>query len=95
MITFQDRRRWAAVTLLISLSGCFSPQQPACAFSCVAPPGRCPQDYACGHDGLCHRAGADSASCALTPPIPADAGSDLGGSNDAPAGDQSAGNEPD
>jgi hypothetical protein len=36
------------------VAGCFSPQQPACAFSC-GPAGECPTDYTCGGDGLCHR----------------------------------------
>jgi hypothetical protein len=36
---------------------CFSPRQPACAFSCLKPPHTCPSDYLCGDDGFCHRAG--------------------------------------
>jgi hypothetical protein len=55
-------------------AACFSPMQPACAFSC-ADDGLCPTSYKCGTDGLCHRddgkgvclldaadAGADGAS---------------------------------
>jgi len=37
-----------------AFAGCFSPQQPACAFSC-GPAGECPADYTCGADDLCHR----------------------------------------
>ena len=35
-------------------TGCFSPRQPACAFSCVED-GVCPSGYSCAADGLCHR----------------------------------------
>jgi|GEM_PF-5389891 len=47
--------------------GCFSLKEPPCAFSCVQPPNRCPEGYACGTDGLCHRAAA-TGICYLTPP---------------------------
>ncbi len=52
-------RRWLRVALVVSVlsaasAGCFSPHQPACAFSCVDD-GRCPADYTCADDGLCHR----------------------------------------
>jgi hypothetical protein len=44
-----------AVALSAVLSvACFSPRQPACAFSCVSD-GRCPTGYSCESDGLCHR----------------------------------------
>jgi len=39
---------------LAALSGCFSPHQPGCAFSCVSD-GLCPSGYLCGGDGVCHR----------------------------------------
>jgi hypothetical protein len=47
----------AALALLASatlFSACFSPQQPACAFSCAMPPGSCPSGYTCGADQICH-----------------------------------------
>jgi hypothetical protein len=43
-----------ALALGVAAAACFSPQQPACAFSC-GPAGECPADYACGADNLCHR----------------------------------------
>lgn len=90
MMTFRNCHAGAALILLGSLvAGCFSPKQPACAFSCVAAPNRCPENYACGDDGLCHRAGANSA-CALTPPAGADAGSDGARPYDASPGDESS-----
>ena len=48
--------RWALAALLASLgaASCFSPREPACAFSC-ATDGTCPPAYACGSDNLCHR----------------------------------------
>jgi hypothetical protein len=88
MRTLGDCRAWAAAILLASLVGCFSPKQPACAFSCVVAPNRCPESYACGADGLCHRAGADSA-CTLTPPPPVDASADAATPGDASTGDES------
>ncbi len=51
----------------LAAGGCFSLKEPACAFSCQQPPHRCPESYACGTDGLCHRNGA-TATCGLTPP---------------------------
>lgn len=36
---------------------CFSPNQPACAFSC-AEAGVCPDGYTCGDDKICHKIGA-------------------------------------
>ena len=35
---------------------CFSPNQPACAFSC-AQAGLCPDGYTCGSDKICHKDG--------------------------------------
>jgi hypothetical protein len=52
-------------------AACFSPREPACAFSC-ATDGRCPTSYACGSDGLCHR--EDDAGVCLLDPV--DAGHD-------------------
>jgi hypothetical protein len=56
------RRRWSipflafllAGAVLTTLPACFHPAQPACAFSCVAPPHSCPTGYTCGSDDLCH-----------------------------------------
>jgi hypothetical protein len=57
-----------------ALPACFSPQQPACAFSC-ARDGLCPPGYVCGGDGLCHRADGVG-HCLLTPADAGDAGAD-------------------
>ena len=67
---------------------CFSLQEPACAFTCVTPPHLCPENYSCGDDGLCHRAGATGV-CAFAAPNDgaadaADAAADAGA---ADAGD--------
>jgi hypothetical protein len=45
----------AIVALAMVTSACFSPKEPACAFSCAAD-GECPPSYTCGSDNLCHRA---------------------------------------
>jgi hypothetical protein len=63
----------AFAALSISLTGCFTPRNPPCAFTCVSSGNLCPDGYACGTDGLCHRAGADDV-CGFTSPY--DAGSD-------------------
>jgi hypothetical protein len=49
-------RFWLVLLLATSIWGgaCFSPKEPACAFSC-ATDGLCPTSYTCGSDGLCHR----------------------------------------
>jgi hypothetical protein len=63
---------------------CFSPHQPACAFSCAVSH-ECPTGYACGGDGLCHRADGQG-HCSLDPSQP-DAGTsppDGGSDGDAP-----------
>jgi hypothetical protein len=75
------RARLGLVLVLTALGGaaCFSPKEPACAFSC-ATDGLCPTAYACGADGLCHRAdgkgvcllGPDDAGA--TPDAPGDGG---------------------
>ncbi len=43
------------------LSHCFSPDLPACAFLCGPPEmtPRCPEDYECREDGVCHHLGSD------------------------------------
>src|SRR5438876_1407962 len=60
-------------------SACYHPREVPCAFSCVTPGARCPTDFTCGTDGLCHRVGAEG--CTLTPPE-AGAGGTSGASSD-------------
>jgi hypothetical protein len=72
--------RFAALLVVaLALSGCFSPRQPACAFSCAAD-GLCPAGYSCGTDGVCHR-DDDPGTCDIPPQVDAaqetlDAGAD-------------------
>jgi hypothetical protein len=67
------RRSDVGFALLLALlvagtvAACFSPQQPACAFSCVDG-GSCPTAYVCGSDGLCHRADGQG-QCLLDPAV--------------------------
>jgi hypothetical protein len=60
------RARLLGIGLLATLGACFSPREPACAFSC-ANNGPCPPDYVCGSDNLCHR--ADDAGVCLFEPV--------------------------
>jgi hypothetical protein len=53
--------------LALSPVACFSLKEPPCAFTCVEPPHRCPSNYTCGDDGLCHRVGV-ATMCPLAPP---------------------------
>lgn len=39
--------------MLCLLVGCYTPPQPACGFLCSTA-GRCPSDYHCASDGICH-----------------------------------------
>jgi hypothetical protein len=71
----------ARVALVLALAvlavACFSPKEPACAFSCVTD-GLCPASYVCASDGLCHRADGVGV-CLLTASdagAPADAGAE-------------------
>ena len=52
------RARIAACAALLFVAaaapGCFHPDKPSCAFSCVEPPHACPTGFTCGDDGLCH-----------------------------------------
>lgn len=57
---------------------CFSLKEPPCAFSCLTPPHRCPEQYTCQADGLCHREGA-TGICTLASPLDAAAGDAQGG----------------
>jgi hypothetical protein len=59
-------------------SGCFHPDKPACAFSCVEPPYTCPDGFTCGADGLCH----DPASTGLCTIEPVEAGTQAADAND-------------
>ena len=62
------------VFLVLGLAAaCFSPKEPACAFSCVTD-GLCPASYVCGSDGLCHR--ADGVGMCLLNPVDGGAPSD-------------------
>ncbi len=54
-----------ALALAVAAAACFSPQQPACAFSC-GPAGACPADFTCAADNLCHR--NDGHGLCLLPP---------------------------
>ncbi|HXT97582.1 MAG TPA: hypothetical protein VN853_14875 [Polyangia bacterium] len=47
-----------------TLTACFNPQQPGCAFSC-ADAGLCPDGYSCQTDGLCHRTDGQG-TCAIS-----------------------------
>jgi len=64
----------AMLGALAASAGCFSPREPACAFSC-ATDGACPTSYVCRSDGLCHRQEQDD-SAAACPLDPGDAGVD-------------------
>ncbi len=71
-----------AVVVLVACAiplACFSLKEPPCAFSCLQPPNRCPENYTCEADGLCHHHG-DTGSCFLTPA--GDAGTDLAPTSD-------------
>jgi hypothetical protein len=60
------RAATVAIVMLVMLSACFSPKEPACAFSCAAD-GKCPPSYTCGSDNLCHRDDGQG-FCTLEPP---------------------------
>jgi hypothetical protein len=52
-------RRTLIVALFAAVSGltvsaCFTPDHPPCAFTCADPPHTCPSGYTCGADNLCH-----------------------------------------
>jgi hypothetical protein len=73
----------ALLGALATTSACFSPQEPACAFSC-ATDGICPASYACGSDGLCHRDDGVGV-CGLDPVVHGDAGAADGPADGAAA----------
>lgn len=49
--------------LALALSACFSPDLPDTSFSCGPAEPRCPDGFACGADGCCHRLGAPITAC--------------------------------
>jgi hypothetical protein len=67
----RERLNRVAMLLVVgfALAGCFSPRQPACAFSCAAD-GLCPAGYSCGTDGVCHR-DDDPGTCDIPPQVDA------------------------
>ena len=108
-MTIRSVRPLLAATALLALgwglpAGCFSLKEPPCAFSCVQPPHRCPEQYSCLADGLCHRQGVAASVCTLR--APGDAGSeasagdadpdltDAGGGGGAGGGAAGAGGAP-
>jgi hypothetical protein len=64
----------AAATMVFT--GCFSPREVPCAFTCIAVDARCPDGYVCGDDGLCHRESAadEPGVCLLKSPAPGTGG---------------------
>ncbi len=48
--------RLLAVLSLLTIAGCFDPDEPPCTFSCAVG-GVCPGDYMCLPDGYCHLGG--------------------------------------
>jgi hypothetical protein len=79
--------RLGLALLLAAAAGCFSPNRPPCAFSCVDD-GICPSGYSCQSDGICHR--DDGQGVCVIPPL-IDAGQDAtdAGSDDAAPADGS------
>jgi hypothetical protein len=63
----------------LASAACFSPKEPACAFSCAAD-GECPTSYTCGSDGLCHR--EDGQGVCLLAPVNVDAEADADAGQD-------------
>jgi hypothetical protein len=74
-----------ALALAVAAAACFSPQQPACAFSC-GPAAACPVDYTCGGDGLCHRDDGHGL-CLLAPQDGGSDAAETGDANDAASPD--------
>lgn len=65
----------AAVVSLVP--GCFSPQTPSCAFTCVEAPHACPSGFTCGADRICHN-DDNPGECIFSAP---DAGTDGNGTD--------------
>ena len=47
----------ASSLAITALAACYSTPQPDCGFLC-GPAGECPDNYQCGSDNVCHRAGS-------------------------------------
>jgi hypothetical protein len=60
---------------LVVLPGCFKPDHPACAFSCLDVSRTCPPGYVCEPDGICHDQQSQDL-CSIEPVT--DAGTDEG-----------------
>jgi hypothetical protein len=54
--------RLALIAAVLVLAGCFSPDQPLCAYSCGDTDPKCPDNYVCLSDGYCHLHG-DPTAC--------------------------------
>jgi hypothetical protein len=83
------RSRILGLCLAVGLglgASCFSPDEPECAFSCVAD-GVCPTAYHCAGDGLCHRDDGQGV-CTLPPQV--DAGADTGDASSSDGRDDDA-----
>jgi hypothetical protein len=88
------RRFWVGVAFALAAGGlgaavgpgCFGPDRPACAFSCIDPPHTCPAGYVCGDDSLCR----DPTSTALCRLEVADAGAERGGDGGGDGGGDDA-----
>lgn len=78
--------RLLAALIAVAAASCFSPRQPACAFSCVDD-GACPAGYSCQADGVCHRDDGQGI-CDIPPQVDAAGdGVSADGGDDASAGD--------
>ena len=51
----------AALGAALSLSRCFSPELPTCAYICNKTEPRCPEEYECRSDCYCHLKGSVAA----------------------------------
>jgi hypothetical protein len=66
-----------ALAVASGVAGCFSPDQPACAFSCAEAPHTCPTGFMCGPDSLCHDLTSTTACRINLSDAAVDAGSDV------------------
>jgi hypothetical protein len=78
------------VAALIPFAGCYSVEEPTCAFSC-GDNGLCPDDYMCLADGFCHLHG-DPKACTFPDAAVSitDGGEDLTSTTDGPGPDLTA-----
>jgi hypothetical protein len=79
--------RIAALLAVAAAAGCYSPKQPACAFSCVDD-GICPAGFTCQSDGVCHRDDSQGTCTIRSQSDAGDASAD--GSDDTGGGDGGA-----